>query len=195
VATLDFPQTQKPGFTPGYDCVGVIESIGEVDDTPHSRGFEAGDIVAVICVIGAYASHLSIPLNDCLKLKKSDDLVKMAATPVNYMTAYGMLSLSAFPVTESTHSVLIGSVAGGVGTALAQVAKMLFPGLKIFGTCSPAKFEFVRALGVIPIDRTLSASDLAATVLELNNGEGVDIAYEMVGSEVRIADFVCSGSS
>ena len=185
-----FPQTQKPGFTPGYDCVGVIESIGDQDDTYPSRGFEVGDIVATICVIGAYATHLTVPLDECLKLKKSDDLVKMAATPLNYMTAYGMLKSSAFPATESTRSVLIGSVAGGVGTALAQVAKMLFPSIKILGTCSPSKFDFVRALGVIPIDRTLPLSDLAVQVLKITDGEGVDIAYEMVGSESSMLSFL-----
>ena len=106
------------------------------------------------------------------------------------MTAYGMLTPTAFPATESTRSLLIGSIAGGVGTALAQVTKMLFPRIKIFGTCHPVKFDFVQGFGVIPIDRTLPLSDLAAKTQELNNGEGVDIAYEMAGSEVSQLSFL-----
>ncbi|OTA52357.1 hypothetical protein K449DRAFT_340870 [Hypoxylon sp. EC38] len=47
--------------------------------------------------------------------------------------------------------------------------------------CSPSKFNYVKSLGVIPVDR--NAPDLVEQVLALTNGEGVDVAYDAVGSE------------
>jgi NADPH:quinone reductase len=177
------PRTAKAGFTPGYDLVGAVEAIGEssTDDT-----ISVGDTVVSLSVIGAHATHIVLPIGDLVKIEETDDLVKVAALPLNYMTAYGMLVRSAFPATSSTSSILIGSVAGGVGTAVAQVARMLFPQVKIFGTCSPDKFDFVRSLGVDPIDRHIDPPELPAVVRSLNAGEGVDIAYEATGSEANL---------
>ncbi|KAH6995358.1 hypothetical protein EDB80DRAFT_729009 [Ilyonectria destructans] len=53
--------------------------------------------------------------------------------------------------------------------------------LKMIGTCSPPKFEYVKSLGVIPVDRF--APDLVDQVRSLSDGEGVDVAYDAVGSE------------
>ncbi|KAM0232277.1 hypothetical protein ACHAP5_010797 [Fusarium lateritium] len=54
-------------------------------------------------------------------------------------------------------------------------------GLKMFGTCSPQKLEYVKSLGVIPIDRY--GSDIVDQIRVSTNGEGVDVAYDAVGSE------------
>lgn len=182
------PLTAQPGFTPGYELVGVVEEFGEGSD--DRRGLEVGDIVASMCVVGGYATHAIVPLDEMLKLKKDDDLISVAALPLNYMTAYGMLEKSVFPITMETKSVLIGSVAGGVGTALAQLVKILHPKVTIIGTCSPAKFTFVESLGVRPIDRNSSSEELSKTVRELTGGQGVDIAYEMVGSPANMEAFL-----
>ncbi|PVH86418.1 hypothetical protein DL98DRAFT_407691 [Cadophora sp. DSE1049] len=54
-------------------------------------------------------------------------------------------------------------------------------GIRMIGTCSPSKFEYVSSLGVEPIDR--NAPDLVEQVRKLTNGEGVDVAYDGVCSE------------
>ncbi len=57
--------------------------------------------------------------------------------------------------------------------------------LIMFGTCSPAKFGFVRrALGVTPIDR--HGADVAAQVRALMGGAGVDVPFDAVGSEASL---------
>tara|TARA_R110002060_G_scaffold984_2_gene2267 strand:- start:2946 stop:3545 length:600 start_codon:yes stop_codon:yes gene_type:complete len=63
------------------------------------------------------------------------------------------------------------------------IADTLLPtvDIKMIGTCSPSKFDYVRSLGVEPIDR--NAPDLVDHVLKLTNGEGVDVAYDGVCSE------------
>lgn len=96
------------------------------------------------------------------------------------MTAWGMLKYSEVNLTPGS-SILIGSASGGLGTAVAQLAQAFNLGLKLIGTCSPAKFDYLRSLGVIPIDR--NAPDLVSQVHSLTGGVGVDVAYDAVGSD------------
>lgn len=182
-----FPQTSKPGFTPGYEITGVIEGFGEGEDR---QGFEVGDRIASIVVVGGYGTHLVVSLDDMLKLDQKDDLIKATALPLNFMTAYGMLRRSAFPVDERTSAVLIGSAAGGVGTAVAQLLQLFYPKVRIFGTASAAKFEFLRSLGVIPIDRTVPLEKLPDVIKSLNRGRGVGIAYDALGSPESMQAFL-----
>lgn len=76
---------------------------------------------------------------------------------------------------------MIGSVAGGIGTALAQLVHAFDLPIKMIGSCSPTKFDYVRSLGVIPVDR--SDPYLWANVRGLTQGdEGVDVAFDGVGT-------------
>lgn len=109
-----------------------------------------------------------------------DDPIKVTALPLNYMTAWGMLKYSEVNLTPGS-SILIGSASGGLGTAVAQLTQVFNLGLKLIGTCSPAKFDYLRSLGVIPIDR--NAPDLVSQVHSLTGGVGVDVAYDAVGSD------------
>ncbi|RYP14752.1 hypothetical protein DL765_006167 [Monosporascus sp. GIB2] len=52
--------------------------------------------------------------------------------------------------------------------------------LKMVGTCSPPKFDYVKSPGVIGVDR--NAPNLAEQARPLTNGEGVDVANDAVGS-------------
>lgn len=172
------PRLESPGFTPGYDCCGKVEQLG-----PDVTGFEVGDLVASMCTFGSYATHIVLPVADALKLHADDDLVKAAALPLNYMTAFGMLKRSAAKVGPGS-SILIGSASGGVGTALAQLVKAFDLDITMYGLCSPGKFEYVKSLGVTPIDR--HAPNIPALVRELNGGKGVDVSFDAAGSKASL---------
>jgi len=172
------PLTAKPGFVPGQECVGRIEAIG-----PEVSGLRVGELVVSFCFLGAYATHVLISANDVVPIQETDDPVKIVALPLNYMTAYGLLTRSVGKI-EPGSTVLVGSVSGGIGTAIAQVATTFNMGLVLYGTCSPSKFDYVKSLGVTPIDRF--TDDLASEVKKLTDGKGVDVAFDAVGTEDSI---------
>jgi NADPH:quinone reductase-like Zn-dependent oxidoreductase len=185
------PRVSSPGFTPGHDFVGEVVALGAAAaavPAAGSRRLAVGDRVAAMCMCGAYATHIVLPATVVLPLRATDDPVRFAALPLNYMTAYGLLtqSAAASALQAPGTSVLIGSVAGGIGTAVAQLARAFDMRLTLFGTCSPGKFDYVRALGVTPIDRRRAADDVAAQVRALTGGAGVDVAFDAVGSEASL---------
>ncbi|KAI9794646.1 MAG: hypothetical protein M1816_004533 [Peltula sp. TS41687] len=181
------PRCEKPGFSPGYDFVGEVQALGP--DVPSSRGFSKGDRVTSMCTLGAYATHILLPAGEVTKLQKSDDPIAFCAIPLNYMTAYGMLKRAGVDLSKGS-SILIGSASGGVGTAMAQLVHAFDLDLKMYGTCSSSKFDFVQSLGITPIDR--KAEDIPARVRELTGGKMVDVAYDAVGSQKSLKDSLAS---
>ncbi|KAI0385580.1 NAD(P)-binding protein [Hypomontagnella monticulosa] len=167
-----------PGFTPGYDFVGEVVALGS--SLSKDGQLVVGDRVASMCVLGAHATHIILPPSELIRIDYADDPVRVGALPLNYMTAWGMLRRSDVDLKPGS-SILIGSVSGGVGTAMSELVHAFDIGIKMIGTCSPSKFDYVKSLGVIPIDR--NAPDLVEQVRALTNGEGVDVAYDAVGSE------------
>ncbi len=171
----------EPGFTPGYDFVGAVDAVGD-----EVEGFEMGDVVACLMGgFGGYATYWTGGASEVVKLRRDDDVLKMAALPLNYMTAYGMLRRSGVELGRGS-SVLIGGVSGAVGTAVAQLVKSFDMGIVMFGTCSKANFDYVKGLGVTPIDR--HTGDLVGEVRRLTGGRGVDVVYDSVGSKQSLDD-------
>jgi NADPH:quinone reductase len=83
--------------------------------------------------------------------------------------------------TATTTRVLIHAVAGGVGTAAVQIGKLL--GLEMYGTSSSdEKLKRVHELGLQhPIN--YKQQDYEQAIKEITNGEGMDVALEMLGGE------------
>jgi NADPH2:quinone reductase len=74
--------------------------------------------------------------------------------------------------------VLIHAAAGATGQAAVKIAKHY--GATVIATASPGKHDAVRALGA---DHVIDSrgTDLAAEVLRLTGGAGVDVVLESVG--------------
>ncbi|KAJ3549658.1 hypothetical protein NM208_g390 [Fusarium decemcellulare] len=172
------PRAHKPGFTTGYDLVGEIIAMGS--SVPEDSNLRIGDRVASLCILGAHATHIVLPYVDVMRIEKTDDPLKIGALPLNYMTAWGMLKHSNVELPPGS-TILIGAASGGLGTAVAQLVQAFGMGIRMIGTCSTSKFDYVRSLGVEPIDR--HSPNLVEQVRMLTNGEGVDVAYDGVCSE------------
>jgi NADPH2:quinone reductase len=173
-----YNKATKPGFTPGYDFVGEVLALG--DSVPKESHLTIGDRVVSLCITGAHATHIVLPYTELIRIERTDDPVKVAPLPLNYMTAWGMLKHSGVQLPPGS-SILIGSASGGLGTAVAQLATAFDMNLKMIGTCSPSKFDYLRSLGVEPLDR--NAPNLVEKIRELTDGRGVDVAYDAVCSE------------
>ncbi|CZR68250.1 uncharacterized protein PAC_18149 [Phialocephala subalpina] len=172
------PRASKPGFTTGYDLVGEVVALG--NSVPQDGNLTIGDRVTSLCVLGAHATHIVLPHVDVIRIERVDDPIKIGALPLNYMTAWGMLKHSGVQLSPGS-TILIGAASGGLGTAVAQLVKAFNMGIRMIGTCSPSKFDYVSSLGVEPIDR--NAPNLVEQVRKLTNEEGVDVAYDGVCSE------------
>ncbi len=135
-------QGRFPGklpVVPGYDVVGHVTAVG-----PGVVGIGVGQRVAALTVTGGYATHalakaaLAVPVPDDL------DAAPVTALVLNYLTAWQMLRRVAG--VEEGGSILVLGAAGGVGSALTELA--LGEGVRVFGTASASRHPVLEARGV-----------------------------------------------
>ena len=125
---------------------------------------------------GCYAEFVAVPADAVHVLPENVD-IEQAAALANYQVAYALLHETAGP--RVPRSVLVIGAAGGVGSALVQLAKLA--GMTAIGTVSSAeKAAFARALGADHIINYKEQSVPEAT-MELTSGQGVDLVLDHVG--------------
>ncbi len=168
------------------DCVirmGLYASQKKLVGWPVTPGFEvsgresgggAGALMAVTR-FGGYASRVVVPRSQVIPIPSGLDVHQAAGFPVIFLTAYYALCELAHPRPGST--VLIHSVAGGVGGAAAQIARIL--GARVIGVVgSTHKVKAARADVVIDKSR----EDLWAAA-ERAAPEGFDVILDANGAE------------
>ena len=159
----------KMPFTPGYDLVGVVESLG-----PACSRVKSGDRVAAFVMNGANTERANVSDKLLVPIPTDVDPVEAACLILNYVTAEQMLRRVAG--IQPGQRVLVHGAAGGVGTALLQLGKL--EGLELYGTASKPKHDLVKELGAIPID--YRNEDFVERVLALT-GDGVDLVLDPIG--------------
>jgi NADPH2:quinone reductase len=158
-------------FVPGSEVGGVVRS------APEDAGVKPGDRVAAFCMLGAFAevvvapSFFTFPIPDAMSFEQG------AALVLNYHTAYFALRLRGRLAEGET--MLVHGAAGGVGTAVLQVAKGL--GATTIGVVSTEEKERVaRAAGA---DHVVRFGDgWKDEVTELSGG-GVQLIIDPVGGD------------
>ena len=163
------PETPSLPFTPGWDLVGVVDRLGD-----GGGGFKPGEMVAALPINGAYAEYVCLPQEELVPVPPGLDPAQAVSLILNYVTAYQMLHRSA--KVRASQRVLIHGAAGGVGTALLQLGRIV--GLEMYGTCSSRQAAAVSELGGIPID--YEHQDFVAEIRRLT-GTGVDAVFESIG--------------
>lgn len=161
--------------TPGNELAGVVDAIG-----PEVRSVAIGDRVLVSARElpargGCYAECICVPAEALYALPTDVTMVDAVSAP-NYQMAAAML-FDAGGAAPS--SVLVHGAAGGVATAVLQLAQSR--GIVGIGTTSnAAKRDMVRALGIEHVlDRSLGG--LRDQVLRITGGRGVDLVLDHVG--------------
>ena len=166
---------QKPSFplVPGFEFSGTVVGIGD-----GARPLWQGEHIMGFCS-GAYAEYVVIPEASAIPVPKRFSLQEAAAFPCVFLTAYGMLKISAKAVAGET--ILVHAAGGGVGTATVQLAKKM--GLEVIGSAgSDQKLEKVKGLGA---DFTVNyrQKDFVEPVLEFTRRRGVNIIFESIGGK------------
>jgi NADPH:quinone reductase len=156
----------------GNEGAGTVEAIG-----PEVTEVAVGDRVAWAMQRGSYAEYAVVPGAMLVKIPEGVDFRMAAAAMLQGMTAHYL--------THSTHllqsgeTCLVHAAAGGTGSLIVQMAKML--GARVFGTVSTdEKAQVARQAGA---DETIlyTQQDFEAEVKRFTGGRGVDVVYDSVG--------------
>ncbi|WP_432519121.1 zinc-binding dehydrogenase [Kineococcus sp. SYSU DK006] len=175
------PGTEFP-VTPGYDAVGIIEAVGEgvTELVPGQR------VVVRTAGSGGYATHVEVSQDFAVAVPLDLDAAALVALPLNYVSAWQMLTRVAPAAPGST--VLVHGAAGGVGGALAELAQLR--GLTVIGTASASRLEALTAGGVVAVDR---AGDWVRAV-RAAAPDGVDTVFDGVGGATSRRSFTLLGA-
>ena len=158
-------------FVPGYDLVGIVESVG-----PGVDRALIGRRVAALTKTGAWATAVLLAADDLTEVPDGVGADEAETLIVNGLTAYQMLHGMARA--RAGQTVLVLGASGGVGSILVQLARQA--GVRVIGTAGPRHHEALRALGAEPID--YRDPDLSARVRELAP-DGVDAVFDHLGGK------------
>ncbi|MDP3082387.1 MAG: zinc-dependent alcohol dehydrogenase family protein [Rubrivivax sp.] len=181
---------------PGNEMAGVVDALGA-----GVTGLAVGQRVLVSSRElpqrgGCYAQALCVPADALFHLPDNvgfGDAMSLG----NFQLAQAMLQSCSGAM--GVRSALLPGAAGGVATALTQLARA--QGITVVGTASSAaKRDFALANGASTVLLDADPASLPARVLEATGGRGVDLAFDHVGGALfvaclrSLADFGCAVS-
>jgi NADPH2:quinone reductase len=165
----------QPPFTPGGEVAGVVLEVG--DKVKHLR---AGDAVAALVPIGAYAEEVLAPADAVMPLPRDMDFKDAAAFPFVYGTTIHALKQRG--QLKSGETLLVLGASGGVGLAAVQLGKLM--GAKVIAAASsPEKLAICKQHGADELI-DYSKESLKESVKKLTKGQGADVIYDPVGGEL-----------
>jgi len=102
-----YPQTslRRPPFVMGYDVVGEIDELGD-----KVSGFQLGDRVADMTVVGSNADYCTLRVDHLIRLPPAVDAADAAAVILSWTTAYQLLHRAAR--VQSGQRVLVQGAVG-----------------------------------------------------------------------------------
>jgi len=126
----------------GSDFAGFIVGIGR-----GVTGWNLGDPVLGHTVRGAHASFVAVPAENVIRKPERLPWEIAGSLYIAATTAWNAVQ-GANPGPGRT--LLVHAAAGGVGIIAAQLARLR--GATVVGTASPTSFDYLRQLGVIPVE-------------------------------------------
>jgi NADPH:quinone reductase-like Zn-dependent oxidoreductase len=153
----------------GYEVAGVVEELGN-----GVVGFAVGVEVFGSVVGGGYAEYAVVAAQNLARKPAEVSFTDAAALPVAATTAFDGLTQLGLAAGQT---LLIVGVGGGVGVAAAQIARNW--GIRVVGTASPAKREFVETLGVTHVPYGDGVADRVRAAAP----NGVDGLFDLVGGD------------
>lgn len=143
----------RNGWSPSVKLPRIlgIEGVGEIAETTDTDRLPKGQTVVTLmggmgrAFDGSYAEYALIPNANIYPVTTDLDWADLAAIPETYFTAYGsLLNLKL----KSEDTLLIRGATSGVGVAAVKLAKVMAPGIKVYGsTRNLAKIAELKAAG------------------------------------------------
>jgi NADPH:quinone reductase-like Zn-dependent oxidoreductase len=179
---------------PGFDIAGTVQRVGK-----DVRSLQVGDRVMGCSLFGAYSTRIVIPEMQLRKIPSEWTFVQAAALPTVALTAlYALFLAGQYPNPSpfTNRSILIHSAAGGVGSMLVQMARIigLSPIVGVVGRT--AKVQEAKELGCdVVIDK--STEDLwakaeqaspkgYATIIDANGVATIQKSYDYLAPTGRL---------
>ncbi len=167
----DYPYMPTFPAILGNEASGVITQVGS--DVTHLK------IGQRVIVFGgpAYATEVAAKAKSIIPIPDAVDFDQAAALPIIYLTAYHMLHT--VRRIKAGETVLVHAAAGGVGTALIQLAKIA--DIKLIGlTSKDEKAAVIKEMGYQHVIN-YKTEDVVARVNEITNDRGVDLIIDCIG--------------
>lgn len=159
-------------FIPGVEVAGTVR------EAPGQSGFAAGDRVMAITMLGGFAEVAVAPAGLTSALPPQFSFEQGAGFILNHHTAH--FTLARRTAVRAGETVVVHGAAGGVGTAVIQVARCL--GAEVVAvTSSRAKAEVALRAGAGQI--VDSGGDWPGELRTLNGGRGADVIVDPVGGD------------
>ena len=158
----------------GYEVVGEVVEVGS--EVSH---VQMGDLVLALTPFGGYAEYAKTQGAGAISLDAGTNPAEATALATQYCTAWmaacHMINL------KPGDKVFVHAAAGGVGTALVQIAK--WKGCEVFGTASrPEKMDYLISQGVDhPIN--YREKDFVKEVERLCGEDRIDVAFDPIGGK------------
>ncbi len=163
---------------PGLECSGLVEAVG--DEVTRVRPGQPVALLGEKC----YAQYVLADAASVTPLPEGLDLDEAAAVIVNYATAYHMLHTMA--QVQPGQTILVHAAAGGVGTAVIQLAKEA--GAKVIGlTSSREKVAYTVQQGIDYIIN-YRTDDVVKRIMEITYNRGVDLVLNSVAGDTFARD-------
>jgi NADPH2:quinone reductase len=158
---------------PGTEVAGIVERDG--------GGFRAGQRVVAMTGTGGYAEYVAAPAAQTSEIPEGVDDELALALLIQGLTAWHLYRTCAR--VEQGESVVVISGAGGVGSLAVQLGHHMGAGRVIATASSAEKRELTLELGAdAAVDP--DSEDLAAALIEANEGKRVDAVFDMAGGKI-----------
>ncbi|MEW2519069.1 zinc-binding dehydrogenase [Actinacidiphila alni] len=161
----------RPPYVAGFEAAGEIVGAGPGIADPFPPGTHV-----IGTGPGAFAPYMTMPAAGALPVPPGRPDAAALGTVLNWATA--LAALRTLGGLAAGETVLVHAAAGGVGQAAVRLARHY--GARVLATASPAKHGTVAALGADAV-LDVTSPELAADIMELTDGAGVDLVLESVG--------------
>ncbi len=177
----------------GSEAAGVVTTAGR-DAVGPAGPVQVGDEVIAFRAPGAYAADLVVPADALVPKPAGLPWAEASGLMLTGVTAWHMLAATGV---QRGDTVLMHGAAGGVGLMAIQLA--VRRGATVLATARPARHDFLRGLGAIPVAygaglagrvRTAAPGGVDVALDLAGTDEALDVSLDLVADRARIATIV-----